>query len=164
MSSHRACVDQFDLMKHTPLVKHLIDHGISVSIWRKMRRWDGLWLRFGVHPSSSTADSLDCSEQMKVILLQSEEGLLHLVRSGKTRLSRREESGSLYYSATVNGWKRGCEILLEHGVEVSTRIPHALHLSSAIYYDHISLAQFWLDARWNLSQKEICQVGVIENG
>ncbi|KAF2683829.1 hypothetical protein K458DRAFT_432023 [Lentithecium fluviatile CBS 122367] len=162
----KTCIDYFVFGSHASLVEHFLDHGISVSMWMQLSSFGNDLAGFGLHPTPATEDSYECSEQMKALLFRDEEWLRRLIRADKTALEKREGGTPLYQEATRVGWRRGCEILLENGVEVRADAANPL-LKFAVMAakddeGSIGVVQFWLDARSSLSQQELEHVGSLE--
>ncbi|KAH7115314.1 hypothetical protein B0J11DRAFT_594653 [Dendryphion nanum] len=100
---------------------------------------------------------INCSYELKVLLLRSEEMLHDLGMKGITSWEEREFQYSFYEVATSLGWRRGCEILLEHGIPVTGG-----KILEIARFDNIML-DFWLSIRSSLTHGELTCLGGIED-
>lgn len=157
----RTCVDYSAVGIHSTLVEHFLEHGVPIAIWARMSGTN--WLSdFGLQFPLRPHITLDCSESMLAILLQSEDGLIESLRCGSSALSSQNSTQSLFETATQRGWRRGCEILLEHGVEVTTTEQERSLLQSAISCRHEDVVRFWLEAREGLNDSALQHIGSLE--
>ncbi|KAF2642106.1 hypothetical protein P280DRAFT_468561 [Massarina eburnea CBS 473.64] len=155
----KTVIDYFVRGSHIDLVEHFVENGVTVSVAPHMvNRWR--WEDYGIHISPEAEDILEGPEQLKVILVRSEPRLLELIKKQKTTCCVEGVDVPLYAMATNQGWTRGCEILLEHGVKVASDGKSLLKyaMSSACR----EMIVFWLNTRDGLTEEEVECVGSLE--
>ncbi|KAF2787502.1 hypothetical protein K505DRAFT_342889 [Melanomma pulvis-pyrius CBS 109.77] len=145
----------------------LLDHGISISTMATSDiRSNNVQL---MQPFIiQNPDSFKCPGIMKAIFLQSEDDLKNaILRNTITQNIEEINTAIRGYSpievATLLGWKRGCEILLDNGAEIKRRTSTALPLlCCASLSSNIDVLRYWIDLGPELDEEEVLCVGRLE--
>jgi hypothetical protein len=108
-------------------------------------------------------DTLDCSDRAKAVLLRSEARLDAILADEEYARNSSEDGYSLYKMATVAGWRRGCEMILERGIKFDVGATGYTLLELAMHHRHLDVVRFWLEVRPTLDDEALESVGSLEN-
>lgn len=109
-------------------------------------------------------DAFECPDVVKAIFLKSEDDLENAITLNKEELNTAVHGYSLIQFATLLGWARGCEILLENGAEIKGgRFDNTPLLLCAIFSSDVNVLRVWIDLGPDLDDEEVSRVGHLED-
>lgn len=100
---------------------------------------------------------------MKAVLLRSESLLEDVISDNEYALNSALDGFSLYEMATLSGWKRGCELLLERGIKIEVTESGIPLLEASIQSNNLDVLDFWLDKWPQLDATSLEYVGNLED-
>lgn len=105
--------------------------------------------------------NLDSAAEM--VMMRSEKGLEAIIQENPHEdLIDAYYIGKLCGLATRIGWLRGCELLVQSGLDFSIHGTRRTLLKIAIDTDEVDLVRFWLDARNVCNEGQLSAVGSLE--
>jgi hypothetical protein len=107
------------LTNHQRIIALFLEHGISITAKGADPNHYGTRQNL-ISCATQYPDTLEICESMKAIILKSEDALRNIIARNEVIISGRTDTYSLYQTATLFGWTRGCGILLENGVQLGT--------------------------------------------
>jgi hypothetical protein len=150
--------------KHHRIIILFLDHGISITTNGAHPDYNGSRENL-ISYATQYPDTLECCESMKAIILKSEDALRNIIARNEVVISARTETYSLYQTATLFGWTRGCEILLENGAQLGIgcrRFTPMSLLDCAMRSYNINVLRLWINISPELDGDDLYHVGYPE--
>jgi hypothetical protein len=149
------------LTNHQRIIVLFLEHGISMTANSAHPGYHGTRQNL-VLCATQYLDTLECCESMEAIILKSEDALRNIIARNEVVTSIHTDNYSLYQIATLFGWARGCEILLENGAQLGIGCGYFTPMSlldCAIKSFSVNVLRLWINISPELDGDDLYHVG-----